>query len=514
MAAVHTEAAAIFGGNLVNEAEDSIKFVPYRPIGVYDSKSPITFTIPGNSSQYVSLRDSYLVVQCHVQETDSTGKPVKSEGGGGRMTAGLKTHQEIIEMQNEAARRYIKYEAAQKEADEYSGDDEQERERLVTTAESLNAFALASMKEFLAEQHKHREVEGLNGSIIPVDNVLHSMWNGVDISMNHTLISTTNKKYMYKAYIETLLNNSASTKKYQLQSQGYFGDSGHKDLDFNLSFNKGMEKRYHAFAQGKKCLMMGYLLSDIMGIQASIVNGVQIDITLFPNPDAIRVQCFGNKEHGALVIDDIYFMVCKRQMSKELIVAHAEVLEETPAAYPYKDADVRGFNAHTGQTLVTIESPYESKIPTRLLVGMVNAEAYNGSFKLSPLNFKHYNISDASFKIDNESIAKPPYKINIKENKFIEPLMELYSVMGKKGEDKDIGITEEEFLDGTFLVPFDCTPTSSANMEYLSKKEGGKCTLELQFAHALPEEIVVLTYAIFPAELNIDAARNCSVRFL
>ena len=36
------------------------------------------------------------------------------------------------------------------------------------------------------------------------------------------LISTMNQKYMYKSYFETILNNSHSTKKYQLKTSGYF----------------------------------------------------------------------------------------------------------------------------------------------------------------------------------------------------------------------------------------------------------------------------------------------------
>ena len=513
MAAVHTEAAAIFAGNMVNEAEDSIKFIPFRPVGVYDSKSPVTFTIPGNSSQYVSLRDSYLLVQCHTEETDSTGKPKAEEKRQGGQSD-VKTYEEILEMQNEAERRYARYEAAKKNLEEFRGTDETERTNLVRTSESLKDFAMRAMEGYITEKHKHRQVEGLDGSIIPIDNVIHSMWNGVDVMMNHKLVSTTNQKYMYKAYIETQLNNSASTKKYQLESQGFFGDGKQKDADFNVSFNSGMEKRYNTFKDGRRALLMGYLLSDIMGIQASIVNGVEISITLHPNPEAVRVHCLGNKEYGAVVIDDITLMVCKRQMSKEVLLAHADIMENCPATYPFKKSEVRAYNGHKGQSQITIENPYESQIPTRLIVAMVDAAAHMGNFKMTPLNFQHFNLRDASFKIDNESVAKPPYKIDIGSNKVIEPLMELYSILGKIGEDRDIGITVDEFKDGTFMLPFDVTPTSSANMEYLSKKEGGNCTLELQFHEPLPKDIIILTYAIFPAELRIDGARNCSVEMI
>ena len=53
--------------------------------------------------------------------------------------------------------------------------------------------------------------------------------------------------------------------------------------------------------------------------------------------------------------------------------------------------------------------------------------------------------------------------------------MELYSILGKAGEDMDIGISADDYVNGLFLLPFDVTPTSTANMEYLSKKHRGNC---------------------------------------
>ena len=76
MAAVHMDASAIFGSTLINEAEEKIQCIKYRPIHPFDSKSPVNFTIPGNSSQYVSLRDSYLFVECHIEKFNATGTPL------------------------------------------------------------------------------------------------------------------------------------------------------------------------------------------------------------------------------------------------------------------------------------------------------------------------------------------------------------------------------------------------------------------------------------------------------
>ena len=89
--------------------------------------------------------------------------------------------------------------------------------------------------------------------------------------------------------------------------------------------------------------------------------------------------------------------------------------------------------------------------------------------------------------------------------------MELYSILGKAGEDMDMGIDPNDFINGMFILPLDVTPTSAANMEYLSKTEGGHCRIELQFKKPLPHNIIIITYAIFPNKLRIYGAQNCRV---
>ena len=51
--------------------------------------------------------------------------------------------------------------------------------------------------------------------------------------------------------------------------------------------------------------MMRFLLSDIFGIHHSIVNGVEIGITLIPNTDIMCLQTFHNKRYGQMVNEDI-----------------------------------------------------------------------------------------------------------------------------------------------------------------------------------------------------------------
>ena len=38
----------------------------------------MNISIPGNSSQYILLHNSYLFVHCHVEETDQYGNPIET----------------------------------------------------------------------------------------------------------------------------------------------------------------------------------------------------------------------------------------------------------------------------------------------------------------------------------------------------------------------------------------------------------------------------------------------------
>ena len=162
----------------------------------------------------------------------------------------------------------------------------------------MEDLSVWGLQQYLEAKYKLLQHRGKDKAIIPIDNVLHSMWSGVDITMSAELVSTTSQKYMYKSYIETLLNNSHSTKEYQLKLSGYFGDDGDKDEDYLMNWNKGMEQRHLHFHDGQKMEMMGFILSDIFGIQASIVNSVEIGITLTPNTDIMHLQSFCNKRFG------------------------------------------------------------------------------------------------------------------------------------------------------------------------------------------------------------------------
>ena len=546
MAAVHTDAPAIFSSYAINEAEEDIKFIKIEPALSSNANSAITFEIPGKSARYTDLRHSYIQMRVHVEETDAFGKSKPDQSpqyfnltnlpftnaknsfveslseaeshpntgrrkrdGSAQEDEEIVTYEKLEELQEEGFRVYMKAQQNLDKANMAKLENDPAADHLHSLALGEMLVAEQAVKKYYEMKKKYLEQADAIKCIIPIDNVFHSMWSDVEVYMNNTKVNDSNRLYMYKAYIETLLNNSNSTKIFQLQSLGYYGDKGNKDQFYGFSFNDGMSKRHQKFKNNRVNELSGFLADDVMGVNAAIVNAVRTVIKLIPNYENIRLQTFGvGKVYGKIVIDDICMMVCQRKMANEVLLAHNEIMQEKPASYPFKKAQMAIFHAKKGDHNISISNPYESKIPTRLIVGMVNASAHAGDFSKNPLRFQHYNVKKAAFYIDNESSCKPPYEISPSEGIFMAPYLELFSVLGKFGEDTDMGITPENYLEGNFLLPFDVVPTASGNLEYIAKKDGGTCSLEINFSEPLPEDIYVITYAVFPYLLEIDAARN------
>ena len=100
--------------------------------------------------------------------------------------------------------------------------------------------------------------------------------------------------------------------------------------------------------------MIRFLLSDILEIHHSIVNSVEICITLLPNMDIMCLQTFSNKQYGQMVNEDTYLYVCKKQFTGRVVVC---VIQETQATYPFKHTEVRAYNGNKGNMEITIEKP-------------------------------------------------------------------------------------------------------------------------------------------------------------
>ena len=116
----------------------------------------------------------------------------------------------------------------------------------------------------------------------PVNHLLHSMFNQIDVYFNQKLVSPPNNAYAYRAYIEALLNYASPAKTSHLPS--CLGDAdipGYMDDTLDASNpNTALERRAQYIRGNRTLDLIGHLHCDVFNQDKFLINGVEVRMRL------------------------------------------------------------------------------------------------------------------------------------------------------------------------------------------------------------------------------------------
>jgi len=85
--------------------------------------------------------------------------------------------------------------------------------------------------------------------------------------------------------------------------------------------------------------------------------------------------------------------VRKVKLSPSVFLAHAKALERENAKCPIRRVVCKTFTIPRGNLDASQESLFSGQLPTRLVIGLVDNDSFNGIYKKNPFNFKHMHLS-------------------------------------------------------------------------------------------------------------------------
>ena len=343
----------------------------------------------------------------------------------------------------------------------------------------------------------------------PSNLLLHTLFSQVDVTLNDKLISSSSNTYPYRAYLETLLNYGKAAKESQLTAALWYKDTAGKMDDTDMTANVGLAKRGSICAKSKSIDLLGRLHCDVFFQEKLLLNGVGVRIKLLRNKDSMILLSGELNPAYKIVITKAVLRARKVSVSPAVTLSHAKWMERIPAKYPINRVECKTFSIPTGTLDVNQENVFMGQVPSRVIVGLVDHDAFNGNYKKNPFNFKNYKLNKMSLQLDAQNQPAKPFECNFDEGTFIEAYMSLFMGIGKAFKDEDIDITREDYANGYALYCFNLTPDLGENDHY-SLVKNGSVRLGMTFAEALPNTVNVIVYAEFQSVLEIDRNRNVS----
>lgn len=353
----------------------------------------------------------------------------------------------------------------------------------------------------------------INGTdhVGPVNLTLHSLFSEMDLKLNETLVSSTNNTYSYRAYLETLLSYGQDAKASQLTATMYYKDTaGYMDVTNPTAqdvANIGFKKRYEFFRDGASVDMMGKLHTDLCFQERFLPSDVGLRIRLVRQKDAFCLMSDATNPTYRLQIVECKLYVRKVKLSPSVFVAHAKALEHGNAKYPIHRVVCKTFTVPQGNLDFSQENVFTGQLPTRIVIGCVDNDAFNGAWNKSPFNFKNYDLTQLKLYLDGQHQYIKPIEPDFANNQFVQAYLTLFEGSGKLGKDEGIDVSRSEYPAGFTLYAFDLTP-DLAESDHLNLAKEGTVRLDAKFRVALANTINVVVYAEFENVIEIDRNRN------
>ena len=89
--------------------------------------------------------------------------------------------------------------------------------------------------------------------------------------------------------------------------------------------------------------------------------------------------------------------VCKVQVNKYCMSGHKAGLEISNGMYPLQKTVIIAKELAGGSRGQSWEDIFQGYVPSKMVIGMVDSNAFSGDFVKNPLRFQHFDIDSLGF---------------------------------------------------------------------------------------------------------------------
>jgi len=181
------------------------------------------------------------------------------------------------------------------------------------------------------------------------------------------------------------------------------------------------------------------------------------------------------------------------------------------AKYPIRRAVCKTITIPNTFRDINVEKLFSGQLPSRLVIGLVANDAFNGWYDRNPFNFAHFNLIKISVYSDGEQqYGIKPLATDYTDSLYIRAFNTLFAGTGKLFKDEASGISPSTYPQGNALYVFELSP-DLAELDHFTwnLQKQGSVRLVMKFRQALVDNVSVIAYAEFENLIEID--RNCNV---
>ena len=356
-----------------------------------------------------------------------------------------------------------------------------------------------------------------NEFAIPIDCIFHTMWSAVQIFYDGKKIAGSSINYAYKSYIDLMLERTALEKRTFLHLIGMANDMDNfnSTTPYDEIPNQGLQTRYGWTRNGKELHMNGPLQLDMCKSNKHFLpNDKNIKVLFHANSEKFRLQMQPPDLKAHIELINPVFRVARVTPTNDTEEAIIMERVKEPFQYPHRLGYVKTMSMNAGERTYKFQNVFNGMIPSKLVVGFVEEEAYSGHSSKNPLKFSNLDCEYAVAMVGSEALPAKGYELDFGSGDYADAVDNLHYIFSPDGLPVNIGVSREQFKEGVCLLSFDLDPSTPGDLSTWGIPKVGNLDLTFRFKTSLkvPQELII--YGIFPATVELDVSGSVTTNEL
>ena len=344
-----------------------------------------------------------------------------------------------------------------------------------------------------------------------VNNFIHSTVSKITYQLNDFQMGdSAPKSYSYRAYMDNLLSFSKGAKEQSLKYHGFEQDTPGSFEDVNKlqasNKNEGFKKRSELFCTDNYFHFSVKLRIDLANIDQFLQPGVQLRFEIERNSDAFALLSdVGDEVTFEFEMKDSTIEFDKMIPTPDYLNHFEKNILEEPLIYSYDKSQIHYFPYPANVNDLSIYSMFHTdKLPSYLVFGLVDNDAFDGSVSKNPYNFQHFDLKEFYLLVNGNSVPTQPVKLDITSMDYHHTYVnEFLDKLKLKNSNDNIGISSDDWIKGNFFWIADLNVDKCCNFHEHNSK-GGTIHLKLQTKTALPKTTRLIVYSSSRERMTID----------
>lgn len=359
---------------------------------------------------------------------------------------------------------------------------------------------------------RYRNAEGdlvkpdAGAKVAPIQGIGSTFIRNLKILLNGREITNSNSLYSFKSYIDTELSYSREVKNSYLSASGWFEHDKSQTDATDASF----AARQSLFAEGRTVQLVTDIHADLFQQERYLVNNCELQLEIQPQTGKFMTMCLdaGNTKDYQIVITACKLYVKSLNLVDGLALSVAQMLEEKPARYPLRKAELKSENISAGR-LAFSTTLFTETVPRRIIVGLLPTENYEGSLGTSPFDFQNFNIRKISVSASGLVWPNVPYDLEWNDaSMFTRPFHDMHTALGLSSTADSNGITMDRYKRGWTFFVFNTSTSQEANDQAFDLIKTGTVTINVKFRAPVPDNgIYMLIYGETDSLMLLDNTR-------